>query len=41
MEDDCMLVLRVEMRLSNLGYVCIPFIADSEYKKNHIFIPQL
>lgn len=38
MEDDCMLVLRVEMRLSNLGYVCIPFIADSEYKKKIIFL---
>lgn len=40
-----MLVLRVEMGLSNLGYLCIPFVSDSEYKKSeysiHIFIPQL
>lgn len=28
-----MLVLRVEMRLSNLGYLCIAFVSDSEYKK--------
>lgn len=45
MEDDCLLVLRVEMGLSNLRYLCIPLISDSEYKKSecnvHIFIPQL
>lgn len=45
MEDDCMLVLRAEIGLSNLGYLCFPFISYSEDKKSeyniHTFIPQL